>query len=77
MPRMATWLWPGPRSVTYRPGTLRATSTILVAPDSLMSWAVTAATENGTSWIDEARFCAVTTISSLISSSVGAVCSAR
>src|SRR4051812_21336843 len=72
MPRMATWLWPGPRSATYRPGTLRAISTRLVAPDCLMSSLVTAATENGTSCSAVARFCAVTVITSVISSSVGA-----
>src|SRR5690349_17535485 len=50
---------------------LRAMSTMFVAPDCLMSSLVTAATENGTSCRVVVRFCADTTISSLISSSVG------
>jgi hypothetical protein len=47
---------------------------MLVAPDSLRFSAVIAATENGTSCSDVSRFCAVTMISSLMSSSFGVSC---
>jgi hypothetical protein len=53
----------------YRPGTLRATSTRLVAPCSVMSSELSAATENGTSCNDTARLVAVTMTSSIASSS--------
>ena len=47
-----------------RPETLRASSTMFVAPDRRSVSSVTAATENGMSCSDSLRFCAVTTISS-------------
>src|SRR6266850_1872290 len=64
MPRIAIWLWPGPRSATANPAMLRARSTIFSLPESRICASLVAETENGTSCRLALRFCAVTMISS-------------
>ena len=63
MPRMATWLWPGPKFWTLKPATLAATSSMFSMPRSRMSPASGAATETGTLIAVSSRFIAVTVAS--------------
>src|SRR6185436_17322920 len=63
-PRIATWLWPGPRFCTLKLATLRATPSMSSTPRLRSSSSVGAATENGTSRSVDSRFSEVTVISS-------------
>ena len=63
-PRMATWLWPGPRFCTVNPATLAATPSMLSTPRRCSCCSVGAATEKGTSSRVCSRRMAVTVTSS-------------
>jgi hypothetical protein len=63
-PRMATWLWPGPRFCTLKPATSRATPSMSSMPRERRSASVGAATEKGVSCTVVSRFMAVTVTSS-------------
>src|SRR5688572_30868791 len=52
-PRIATWLWPGPRFCTVKLATVRDSSSTLVTPRLRMTCSLWAATENGTSRSEE------------------------
>ncbi len=63
-PRMATWLWPGPRFCTLKPATFAATPSRSVTPRRCSTSSVGAATEKGTSCSVDSRFSEVTVTSS-------------
>ena len=62
VPRMATWLWPGPRFWTLNPACVVAMSSMVSAPRARSSDAVGAAMEKGTSFNSCSRSVAVTVI---------------
>ena len=63
-PRIATWLWPGPRFCTVKPATFAATSSMSVAPRTRSVSSLVADKEKGTFLTTSSRFMAVTVISS-------------
>src|SRR5215469_10412161 len=74
MPRIAIWLWPGPRSATVKEAMLRDRSTRFWAPELMIrSWLV-AETEKGTFCRFASRLVAVTITSCSIAPGVCSCC---
>ena len=59
-PRIAIWLWPGPRFCTEKPATLAETSSMLRAPRLRSACCVGATIEKGTDCRSSSRLRAVT-----------------